>query len=66
MLLLLFTLLGHGAFKQLVMPVDLHLLCPEHLVALSVLAVVLLSLHLPLDLLVAVPVNLAVKATDFS
>jgi hypothetical protein len=48
------------------MPVDLHLLCPEHLVALGVLAVVLLSLHLPLDLLVAVPVNLAVKATDFS
>lgn len=66
MLLLLFTLLSHGAFQLLVMLVDLHLLLSEHLITLRVLTIVLLSLHLPLDLLIAVPINLAVKAADLS
>ena len=66
MLLLLFTLLGHRAFKLFVMLVDLHLLKLEHVVTLGELAIILLGLHLPVHLLVTVAVNLAVKAANLS
>merc|ERR1740130_539938 len=64
MLLLLLTLLSHGALELLVMLVNVHLLLGEHLVSLSELAVVLLGLHLPVHFLVTVTVNSAVKMAD--